>query len=188
MGCGRQIGTSFWLQLRGPSILHQLLTTFMIRRLSGPLQSTTSLPCHGLTVGKPGVCLSRHLLHVVVAVPSQWEQRRYTNGPCILSLLLSLVLSTKPDSHCKHISTPSKVSQSSLGISTYPSVYIHFETIGANNTCGNVGVGRSGATTMAFDPSELSTANSYFWDLSRYPVDYDSKFTPPYTAFNPATS
>lgn len=45
--------------------------------------------------------------------------------------------------------------------STYPSVYVAFETIAASNLCGRVGTIIDGIATLAFDASDLSTATSY---------------------------
>ncbi|KAE9377495.1 hypothetical protein N431DRAFT_327860 [Stipitochalara longipes BDJ] len=65
----------------------------------------------------------------------------------------------------------------------YPSIYVSFHTIAARDLCGLVGTapGLTGATTIGFDPSELSTANSYWYNQTVqtttprwYPV-YDYK-------------
>jgi hypothetical protein len=47
-------------------------------------------------------------------------------------------------------------------LSTYPSVYVAFETIGAKDLCGSVGSPGRGVTTIGFDPTDLSTAPSYY--------------------------
>jgi hypothetical protein len=49
--------------------------------------------------------------------------------------------------------------------SIYPSVYVAFQTIAARDLCGLVGTAAArGVTTIAFDQTELSTANSYWYN------------------------
>ena len=51
-----------------------------------------------------------------------------------------------------------------MGSSTYPSVYVAFQTLLATDLCGVVGTAINSVTTIGFDVNELSTAASYYID------------------------
>jgi len=53
-----------------------------------------------------------------------------------------------------------------MDYSIYPSVYVSFETIAAQDLCGPVGSVIDGITTVAFDQLDLSTAKSYWYNTT----------------------
>jgi hypothetical protein len=65
------------------------------------------------------------------------------------------------DSLCKFVKKVSSCYQLNLP-STYPSVYVAFESISATDLCGVVGSAITSVTTIGFDVTELSTAASYW--------------------------
>jgi hypothetical protein len=72
------------------------------------------------------------------------------------------------------------------GHSTSPSIYVAFQSLYAADFCGDVGT-RVPVTTLAFDPSELSTTAAYQWDVSRfklYPPLFYGPHGPQFTAAN----
>lgn len=52
-------------------------------------------------------------------------------------------------------------------VSVSPSIYVAFESLRAKDLCGPVGPTFS-ATTLAFDPTALSTSTGYHWDTAAY--------------------
>ena len=67
--------------------------------------------------------------------------------------------------------------------STYPSVYVEFQSIQVTDLCGTVGLDVKMATTIGFDATELSTAASFLVGDSEQ-RDYTLQPWWTYTAIN----
>ncbi|KAE9372827.1 hypothetical protein N431DRAFT_536822 [Stipitochalara longipes BDJ] len=70
----------------------------------------------------------------------------------------------------------------------YPSIYVDFQTIAATDSCGELGTGLT-RSTMAFDASQLSTANSYFFaSTSKLLPQLLLDLQPEYTQFDDSST
>jgi hypothetical protein len=65
---------------------------------------------------------------------------------------------------------------------------VDFQTISATDSCGEVGTGLTGST-VGFDPTEVSTANSYFFasTLTQQFPNLLEAMQPTFTQFDTAT-
>ncbi|KAE9364935.1 hypothetical protein N431DRAFT_473028 [Stipitochalara longipes BDJ] len=93
------------------------------------------------------------------------------------------------DAHVYHWPTDVPFSSSTLINAAgytfiYPSIYVAFQTLGAQDLCGMVGSALERAITLGFDESQISTAISYTYNRTQY-TSVPAIFTEPtFSAIN----